>query len=616
MARKSDVNITLSGFPGVTPIGLQVTYGVGMIPTASLDLAPAAPGVIKIKDAASFGSLESFKRTPISVQASVTTHSGAGSSTRSLNFDGLFDGLTMSNLVGGNSYMAVLKNKAQVLLELTTTTPGLVPGSTNVHRVAEAGLERSNGSDEIQKFYAANLNFKQSPIRIYTDLLKWIINTQLSGKYVTYAGTDNKMSNGKDPFEEVFKDERYKKSLAVAQGIFNSIDLSGVSGGLADTAAGETSYMINFLEDAFTTGPTVLLENYINFLHSMGCSLIFSNSKIFVVPVNSVLKQEKYTPSFRQMQKKPNHAGPADYNNYSYSDIGYRDISCVMVMPRSPSGGSNLGKVARERGIIGVFRAPQEISKSGGVLLVEDSIWSYICPSAPAYAQTKDVREQMNQGKQPVYAKASSGVQSKKKAIASAASVVNEKLNVYDQIKNLPENYAEIRLYQERYKDRQGTLILDFNPSWVPGTGGTIYIRETKTTLAFYVNQVTHNIVMGAPNSGSALTTVNFSCSRIGTNPPGVSKYVYLGYDPGKEKQIQQKFVEDITSSSQGGAGKGSGKSTASVNSATGSSLNVQLSGALGGAPGGGLNVTLNGALGGAPGGGLNVSLRGPLGGG
>jgi hypothetical protein len=34
-------------------------------------------------------------------------------------------------------------------------------------------------------------------------------------------------------------------------------------------------------------------------------------------------------------------------------------------------------------------------------------------------------------------------------------------------------------------------------------------------------------------------------CGRMGTNPPGVDKDLYLGYDLGKEQDIQHGFISD-----------------------------------------------------------------------
>jgi hypothetical protein len=41
------------------------------------------------------------------------------------------------------------------------------------------------------------------------------------------------------------------------------------------------------------------------------------------------------------------------------------------------------------------------------------------------------------------------------------------------------------------------------------------------------------------------MTTVNFSCGRIGSSPAGVSSDKFLGYNQGKESGVQSGFLGD-----------------------------------------------------------------------
>jgi hypothetical protein len=108
-------------------------------------------------------------------------------------------------------------------------------------------------------------------------------------------------------------------------------------------------------------------------------------------------------------------------------------------------------------------------------------------------------------------------------------------------------NYGETVFYQKRYGDRQGSITLDFNPDWVPGTGGSLYIRESNMFINFYVTSVTHQVDTSPPSNGSAITIINFCCGRMGPNPPGTKEYKFFGYNRDKEKAIQEAFVKDIT---------------------------------------------------------------------
>ena len=133
--------------------------------------------------------------------------------------------------------------------------------------------------------------------------------------------------------------------------------------------------------------------------------------------------------------------------------------------------------------------------------------------------------------------------QAVKEAHVSQAKANNEKYK--NLIGSALKNYAETKFYQARFLDRHGSITMDFNPNWVPGTGGTLYIRETGLTVAFYVESVTHRIDLSPPANGSAITVVNFSCGRMGKEPRGTTKDEYLGYDLGKEKAIQSAFISD-----------------------------------------------------------------------
>ena len=116
--------------------------------------------------------------------------------------------------------------------------------------------------------------------------------------------------------------------------------------------------------------------------------------------------------------------------------------------------------------------------------------------------------------------------------------------------KDMLDNYAEQKFLQVRYGDRQGSMTLSFNPNWVPGASGTLFIRSTEMFLEFYVTSVTHRVDLSPPANGSAITTINFNCGRMGKQTIGVSKDEFLGYDGKKEKDFQKKFIADITGES------------------------------------------------------------------
>jgi hypothetical protein len=542
MGRKTDVNIELEGFPDIAVTGVQITYGVGMIPTAAIDFAPVAPGGKARVTESSLSNVEQLKREEMSVSVRVKINLKGKQIIRDIGFTGLFDGLTMHNLIGGNSYQAVLKNRAQTLLELTTLTPGLLPASTNVYKIAAFNtVQLDNGG--VEKFFQANVGIQENPIKYYTELLKWIVKNQKEG-FDAYIGTDDELPGGKKPFKDIFNDARYKKSLDNALEILGSIDLSAVDSGKIAATSLTSAEIVSRMQSIFLSGPDNILENYLYFLNNFGCTLIFSNSKMFVVPANSVLKPEKQSPQPKELQTEPNRAGPADYNNYTYSDVGYKDLSSVIVVPDDYTGGSDKGNRIPERGMLGQYVDEQNLSKSGGVLVVTESIWARYSPLSTSEIDSITARTDLENNKD-VFEKPNSD-DSSQEAKEAQVTAAQEKVKKYNKLlSQVADNYAKIKFYQEKYRDRTGSLLMDFNPNWVPGTTGTLYVRETGLTIAFYVTQVTHTISNSAPDSGSAVTSVSFCCGRIGAPPAGIEEYLYLGYNLSKEKQIQNSFIGD-----------------------------------------------------------------------
>lgn len=560
MAKKSDITLTVLGLEGVTPTGVTIHYAAGGIPTATVDLAPAGPNVIKI-EGKPVGVLENVdarkRKNDITIDITVDTFTGeiGKRKTSTLQFTGLLDGLTIGNLVGGNTYQAVLKHKAQGLLELTTLTPGLHPASINVYRIPMWGMtyDPDQSDNKAVRSWAAiqggsDIDFDRSPVEVYTDVMKWIISKQESGwrEYLQYE----KLASGDFPFSKIFDDPRYKKSLKSAKELFDSVDYSAVTKGSIKKCTAKKGLVMKALGNMFASGPTVLLENYMNFLAQIGCTLIFSNTKIFVVPVNSVINQEYTPPEKRKLQDKPNVAYPADYNSYVYNDTGYRDIGSVVVTTEGYTGGAYIGGLSYERGATVHYTAPQEVSHASGVLVVHAHPFMMLSDTAPITDDTTESRKEFDESDNSMMP----DIEDLKYSsyVSDLTSMVGEgekkKQGVLkDYLTSTLENYAQTKFYQERYHDRRGSITMDFNTEWVPGTGGSLYIRETEMFIAFYVTDVTHRIDMSPPSTGSAVTIVNFSCGRMGTKPVGVAKDEYLGYDLDKEQAIQKAFIEDTS---------------------------------------------------------------------
>lgn len=545
----SDVKISGSGLPPGTPIGATVTFQVGSIPTASIHLAP--PGGMQVGKQG-FGNIDQQKRNKCSVAISVRSHTGvANAIDRRLMFSGLLDGMSLSNMVGSNNYEVIIKNKAQTLLELTTMMPGLLPASVNPYKNTDHALVvdgqggEGNEATIVWGKITKEINPNQSILGYYTDLMRLIIYKQRKG-WEDMRGTDGCLAGGM-PYDKIFNDPRYQKALTSAQEMFKNVDISAVSSGAIGTLKVSEFSLMSQLQSIFVQGSNVLLENYMNFLNTIGCSLIFSNNQMIVVPQNSVIKQANKVPGKGALQSLINCAGPVDYTAYTYSDNGYRDVAMVIVSNANAIGGHYLGGLGFDTGAVSYFAEDQDLSQASGVLVVNVHPFMTIAASTPSPVDSKLARQDFDNRKHSLYKEKKSYSSAMQGAKEKHAEIARKKVEASkSKFRAVLDNFAETKFYQTRFQDRHGSITMDFNPNWVPGTGGSLYVRETQSFINFYVNSVTHRVESSAPNNGTALTTVNFHCGRFGTDPAGAEEDKYLGYSLDFEQKVQDSFVKDI----------------------------------------------------------------------
>jgi len=531
-------------------IGATIELQVGAVPTATVNLRSSSEG-FKIYGGGSFPDINARRRAQEeNVDISVRVRTGGGdSATRNFKFVGLLDGYSISNVVGNNSYTAILKNKAQSLLEITTVMPGLVPISTNIFKIPSHAITTSSQGEEkdtIRLWTAFTREnpqiLKLPPIRFYVELLKLIVKKQQSG-WEKSLGVD-KLISEKTPLKEIFDSPQYKKNLKYAYDVLDSISYEACSGFVNDLLMSSTTSINTY--NIFTQGPTILLENLLNFLATLGCSLIISNNKAFIVPINSVIKQENYYPGKGQLSTTVNQAGPADYNSYVFNDMGFRDINSVILMTPKYSGGTYFGGPGFDRAIAASYAAPEGEAKGSGVYVTRAHAWSTLSAVSPKGTDSREGKNNLD-GKGSVYSKQKTfkdiADEVKKEYAERAKTNIDE---IKDQYKGRLDNYAETKYYQARFTDRQGSITLDFNPAWCPGVGGELFIRESEMHLHFYVTSVMHRVETGPPATGSAITIINFNCGRFGANPVGSTSDEFLGYDADIEKSIRDAFVNDF----------------------------------------------------------------------
>lgn len=528
-------------------IGATITLQVGAIPTAAIDLRPSG-GKAKVEGGGSFPDIDSgrrLKEETVEISVNVRAGSGAGASRR-FKFKGLLDGYSISNVVGNNSYQAVLKNNAQSLLEITTLMPGLYPASTNIFKIPSHAITTSTqGNDnEALKLWTALTSeepslLKLSPIKFYVGLLRLIVKKQQGG-WENYLGKD-KMLSGKKAFKEIYESASYKKNLSRAEEVLKSISFEGCTG-MIDKLSMKNEAALGVF-DIFSRGSTILLDNLLNFLSSVGCSIIFGNNKSYIVPINSVIKQKNYTPGKGQLSNSTNQAGPADYNSYVFNDIGFRDVNSVILMSPNYAGGAYLGSFGYDRAVVGCFSAPSSEAKGSGVYVTRAHPWMAISATSPRGTDAKEGKSKQDGEGSPYDKKISFSDASQETGKAFAERSKQKGESTKSDPGESFDNFAETKYYQARFTDRQGSITLDFNPKWAPGTGGELFVRESGMHLHFYVTSVIHRVETGAPASGSALTIINFNCGRFGKDPAGSQGDKFLGYNGGTEASIRSGYA-------------------------------------------------------------------------
>lgn len=539
----SDVTVSITGLPfdQKAVSGISFNFGYNSIPCAYLQLVPS---YVEKNNKSFFCDPDSFKKQTRDSFVNISVKSKLGC----LKFEGIFDGLSFSQAPGAFSYSAVIKSKFQSLLEVYPKLIGIDPSSLMVFKRDNQYMSVHNADEEhpfVGLRVGANLlpTAGKSLLELYIDVMKFILTSQQS-----------LISNTNQNFAKILKllqDDVYKKNLAKAMPLISNIDISAVKDNkiLAD-------YCLPWIVDRIVNSPDTMWDALLSGLDYMGCMLLAGSSKLFVLPKANFLKLTGKVPEIKQTGEKssvPNQAWPADYSNFSISDRSYRNLRACFVVPivvdagsSNPGGfGSWQAQIYGSYPVDGSSDIPDD--GSTGVL---------IKPVPPFFAANLTSLYSYNDKVQSALKDAS---QAYAGTIVGDAVIAMEQLfsdskknnSIVKTYQKTFDNLAKSYFLQEKYEDRGGAIQLLFNPKWIPGTTGFAYSRHPGLCYNFFVTSVTHEIALGSGNSGSALTTVNFSSCRYAGSPsavPGTDTVDLYGYDEGKMKSIQQKWLSDIGS--------------------------------------------------------------------
>lgn len=540
---KTDVSLSVSGLDalgsngeGIT--GINITYGYNMIPVASLSLN--TPWVQKNAPNL-FQGISGYKKKtkPDKVKITIKTVTGC------LNFSGFMDGLSSQMMSGGMQFSAIVKNRFQILSDMYPKYIGVYPGSTLAYRrIANLSIDSDNPA-EMYKELCSEINLVQPPAKFYVEALKKIATSQTN----TALWGDTKELSA---LRRILEQKTYKDNLTNLIKELDNIDLSN-----ADTPGWTCSQSPEFFSDMLFNGGDTAWDLLVNGMGAIGCVLVPSNEKLYVVPQSNFIKLDGQRPGDSKTHAStPNTAYPADYNNFVLNDTSSKDIRYCFVECSDNALSFEITPSSIYADYLGQYPANDNDIRpddgSAGILVVRAPAYLARSAMAGVAAHTSKVRKGIEGGK--AYPDAGKGgIPTDSDAAAAAMEAENAKVTSSigrdaNEIKIKMDKYAKARFLQEKYVERAGSFVVQFNPNWVPGTTGFLACGSPCIVYNFYVTSVTHSISISEGRTGTAVTQVTFNAARWGTDSGkllSVESNELYNYDSGKMQAFQQAWLSD-----------------------------------------------------------------------
>ena len=539
----TDVEVSVTGIPGLGSngegiTGINITYGYNMIPVAHITLN--TPWVQQ-NAASLFSNPSSLKKStkPDKVKIKIKSVTGC------LEFDGFYDGMSSVQTPGGMDFTIIIKNKFQILSDMYPKYIGLYPGSTLAYRnVPNLTIDSGNPKEMYTKFLD-ELDLQVAPPKFYIEAIKKIAESQESKEFL---GSTKELS----ALVNILEDKSYKDALKDLKKELDSIDVDN-----ADTKDLKCSQSASYYIDMLMNGGDTAWDLLINAMGDVGCVLVASNKKLYVIPQSNFLKLDGSRPGDSQRQSSsPNQAYPADYSNFVLNDTSYKNIKYCFVECDS--------SLLTPESVISSIYADYlgQYPKDGNDVNPDDGSSGVLVVSAPPYIarsalagiaiHNDEVRKNIEGGK-PWADAGKGGPPDTEDDAASKMGGDESKVDSdvgkdANKIRETMDKYAKARFLMEKYVERAGSFNLQFNPQWVPATTGFLACQSPCIVYNFYVTSVTHSISITAARSGTAATQVTFNSARYGSNVgslPSTQSNELYSYDDGKMKGFQKKWLGD-----------------------------------------------------------------------
>lgn len=535
---KCDVEMGISGPIPIKPTevsGVQFTYSYNMIPVAGLELAvgymSTSPGQQLLCDPDQYKT--STRSNPVTLSIK--------SKTGCIEFRGFFDGLSANQTVGGITYSAIFKNQFQYLNEVYPKFIGADPSSLLPFKRL-SGLSIVADENDPYEQYRGPLRSASVNLTGKTLLEGVVAMFQAALQAQLTATEASNMPINDFEFLRIFEEPQYKNAVNKALGYLDGMDFSAVAGAKL-RASRSTQWLIDVVMESRGT----VWESLVQIFGELGCVIVPGNDKLFVVPQAAFMKADSVSvPTQQERSNKPNVAYPADYSSFYIQDVSYKNLRACITVPTTvepistmysatltamgayPVNGSDLVDDG-STGILSI-EAPQALLQNVEALYIERADQLNKINSAESMASVP-VPSSFNETQQKV--------KEATEALTSARDILKEAL----------DDYAQARFLQEKYFERGGAISMEFRPSWVPASTGTLYARQPGLFYCFYVATVVHSISLSGSNTGTAATQVNFNSTRYAgsfSQVAGAEELTLYQYDKGKMSAFQTSWLSDV----------------------------------------------------------------------
>lgn len=539
----TDVEVSVSGIPGLGSngegiTGISVTYGFNMIPVAQITLN--TPWVQQNAPSL-FANPASFKKSTKPDKVSIKVKSSTGC----LDFDGFFDGISSVQTPGGMDFTIIIKNKFQMLSDMYPKYIGVYPGSTLSYRnIPNLTIDSGNPAEMYTRFLN-ELDMVVPPPKFYLEAIKKIAKSQT----LTESWSNTKELSA---LRNILEDKSYKEMLSRLEQELDNINVDN-----ADTPDLKVAQSAGYYVDMLLNGGDTAWDLLVNAMGDVGCILVPSNKKLYVIPQSNFLKLDGSRPGDSSRQStETNQAYAADYSNFVLNDTSYRNIKYCFVE-------CDAAALTPESVVSSIYADYLgQYPKDGNDITPDDGASGVYVVTAPPYlarsalsgiaVHNDEVRKNIEGGK-PWADTGKGGVPESDEAVAGQmdtdeAKVDKEVGKDANKIKDTMDKYAKARFLQEKYTERAGSFSMQFNPRWVPATTGFLACQSPCLVYNFYVTSVQHTIQLSSARNGTAYTQIQFNCARCGSDVgalPSTQSNELYSYDDGKMKAFQKQWLGD-----------------------------------------------------------------------